>query len=261
MTTSENDASTLGSVDEHAAAPKRRVADLVLAEVTRYIESNDLPVGAKLPSERVLVDMLGVSRSSLREALRALSAMGAVTIRQGDGMYVASTRHLQPTNGPLFDATEQYALRSLIETRQGIEVAAVRAAAQRASDDDLAGLQNMLDDQLAALSHDPNFVWTPLEFELAIMTVSGNSWLYNIEIMLRDAWLTLSSGLRASVGRHAEWHAEHRAILASLRSRNVPQAERLVMAHLSLERFEDDIRTRTRFEPNRARRATPAVRG
>ena len=49
------------------------------------------------------------------------------------------------------------------------------------------------------------------------------------------------SGLRAGVGRHGEWHAEHQAIVASMRSRNAGQAQRLVTAHLSLERFEDDL--------------------
>jgi GntR family transcriptional repressor for pyruvate dehydrogenase complex len=60
--------------------------------------------------------------------------------------------------------------------------------------------------------------------------------------MLRDAWLSLSGGLRASVSRHSEWLSEHRAILASIRSRNATQAQRLVMAHVSLERFEEDLR-------------------
>jgi len=60
--------------------------------------------------------------------------------------------------------------------------------------------------------------------------------------MLRDAWRSLSGGIRASVSRNSEWVNEHRAILASVRSRNATQAQRLVMAHVSLERFEEDLR-------------------
>jgi GntR family transcriptional repressor for pyruvate dehydrogenase complex len=145
----------------------------------------------------------------------------------------------------LFDATEEHALRNLVETRLGIELAAVTAATHRATDDDLASLQRMLDEQELRMVDDPNFTWEPLGFELAVVEISGNSWLYDVELMLRDSWLALSVGLRATVGRHEEWLAEHRAIVASMRSRNVTQAQRLIMAHLSLERFEEDLEARS----------------
>ena len=83
--------------------------------------------------------------------------------------------------------------------------------------------------------------WEPLEFELTAAGMCGNSWLYDVEVLLRDAWVRLSRGTRTRVGRHREWHSEHRAILASMRSRNARQAQRLVMAHVSLERFEEDL--------------------
>jgi GntR family transcriptional repressor for pyruvate dehydrogenase complex len=217
------------------------VAERVVDELCAYIESNGLTSGDKLPPERVFIELLGVSRSSLREALRVLSTVGIIDVRHGDGMYVASTQPLHTTTRALFDATEQYALRNLVETRLGIELAAVTAATHRASDEDLASLQRMLDEQRARLADDPDFAWEPLGFELAVVEISGNSWLYDVEMMLRDSWLALSSGLRASVGRHEEWLTEHRAILASMRSRNVTQAQRLVVAHLNLERFEEDL--------------------
>src|SRR5690606_31140835 len=66
-----------------------RVADRAVAEIRRFIESNDLQAGHKLPPERVFIEQLGVSRSSVREALRVLSTMGLIEVRHGDGMYVA----------------------------------------------------------------------------------------------------------------------------------------------------------------------------
>jgi len=65
----------------------------------------------------------------------------------------------------------------------------------------------------------------------------------------------LSEGLLSSVGRHREWLTEHRAILASMRSRNVAQVQRLVIAHVSLQRFEDDMQT-----SGNARRRSRAAR-
>ena len=217
-----------------------RVAD----ELRAYILHNELAPGDKLPPERVFLEQLGVSRSSLREAVRVLATLRLVEVRHGDGMYVG--QGVDADSSALFDATEEHALRNLVETRLGVELAAVTAAAQRLTDDDIAALERLVEGHARRLKADPGFTWSPLDFELALIEATGNTWLYEIELMLRDAWLSLSGGLRASVGRHAEWLAEHRAILASIRSRNVSQAQRLVMAHLNLERFEDDLRAARR---------------
>jgi GntR family transcriptional repressor for pyruvate dehydrogenase complex len=100
----------------------------------------------------------------------------------------------------------------------------------------------MVDEQARRVQRDPGYSWEPLAFELAIIEVTGNTWLYEVELQLREAWLSLSRGLRASVARYGEWVSEHQAIMASLRSRNALQAQRLVMAHVSFERFEEDLR-------------------
>ena len=72
------------------------VTERVVDELKSYIESNGLEPGAKLPPERVFIEQLNVSRSSLREALRILSTIGMVDVRHGDGMYVASTSETSP---------------------------------------------------------------------------------------------------------------------------------------------------------------------
>jgi GntR family transcriptional regulator, transcriptional repressor for pyruvate dehydrogenase complex len=225
-----------------------RVAERVVDALQAYIAERGLEPGDRLPPERVFLEQLGVSRSSLREAVRVLSTLGVMDVRHGDGMYVGPGQEAI-ASPPIFDPTEVHALRNLVETRLGIELAAVTAASQRASDADLERLQQLLDEDARRMEQDSEYTWTPLAFELALIEATGNSWLYDVEIMLRDAWLSLSGGLRASVGRHAEWLSEHRAILASIRSRNVSQAQRLVMAHLSLERFEEDLRSPGKARP------------
>lgn len=232
-----------------------RVAERVVDEICAYIETNGLMTGDRLPPERVFLELLGVGRSSLREALRVLSTVGMIDVRHGDGMYVATSPAAATTSpGAIFDATEQNALRNLVETRLGIELAAVTAATMRATDEDFAGLMRMLDEQETRMVDEPHFAWEPLGFELTVVEMSGNSWLYEVELMLRDSWQALSTGLRSSVGRHEEWLTEHRAIVASMRSRNVTQAQRLVMAHLSLERFEEDLAS----IPPAPKRTTPS---
>lgn len=222
-----------------------RVGERVVEEIRRYVEAHKLQPGHKLPAERILIEQLGVSRSSVREALKVLAALGLIRINHGDGMYVAASPDAwDPNSKRWFDATEENALRSLVEIRLGIEVAAATAAAMRATDEDLDRLEQMLDAHEAQLKSNPDFVWESLGFELALIEITGNTWMYEIEAQLRDTWLSLSKGLRTSVARYHEWLAEHRAILASIRSRNVAQVQRLVLAHVSLERFEVDLASR-----------------
>jgi GntR family transcriptional repressor for pyruvate dehydrogenase complex len=237
-----------------------RLADRVAVEICNYIETNKLQPGDRLVPERVLVQELGVGRSSGREALRALSTLGLIEVRQGDGMYVrAPVDGTAPPAEPLFNVREQNALRNLVETRLGIEFAAVTAAATRSSEEDLAALQKMLDQQGRELARKPDFKWEPLAFELAVVEMTGNSWLYDVELELAKAWRELSNDLRSTVGRYREWHAEHDAILASIRSGNVAQAQRLVLAHLSLERFEQDLAAQARS--GRRRKGTTGQAG
>jgi len=240
-----------------------RVAERVAAEIRQYIEANGLEPGYKLPPERIFIERMGVSRSSLREALRVLSTVGLIEVRHGDGMYVAAPpEDWTASSAAIFDASEEHALRNLVETRMGIELAAAVAACERASGEDLETLQQFVDEQARRLKDDPAHHWEPLGFELALIEATGNTWLYDVEMMLRDAWLSLSGGLRSSVARYGEWVSEHQAILASIRSRNAAQAQRLVMAHVSLERFEEDLRAkkgavpRSRNDRTKTRRKT-----
>lgn len=214
-----------------------RVAEVV-ESIRTYIEDNELHSGEKLPPERVFVERLGVSRASLREAIRVLATMGLVVVRHGDGMYVSDGEGRR-SGSPVvrLDVADENALRNLVESRLGIELAAATAATSRATAADLRRLEDLLD----AHEHGLPEEWNPLSFELAVVEITGNSMLQEFELMLRDAWMSLSGGLRASVGRHGEWLAEHRAILASMRSGNTSQVQRLVIAHLSLERFEEQL--------------------
>jgi GntR family transcriptional repressor for pyruvate dehydrogenase complex len=218
------------------------VAERVVDGLRSYIADRDLATGDKLPPERIFLQQFGVSRSSLREAIRVLSTLRVIDVRHGDGMYVGPGAQDGAESESLFDASEENALRNLVETRVGVEMSAVAAATQRASEEDLDRLEALLDGHARALAEDPAAVWAPLDFELALIEATGNNWLYEVELMLCEAWRSLSRDLRTSVGRHAEWLSEHRAILASIRSRNATQAQRLVMAHVSLDRFEEDLR-------------------
>jgi GntR family transcriptional repressor for pyruvate dehydrogenase complex len=226
---------------------KSRVFERIVEAIRHYIASEGLLPGRRLPPERVLIEQLDVSRSSLREALRVLSTMGLVEIRRGDGIYVASPAPLWNTaSTAFFDATEENALRNLVEARLGVESALARAATERGSEEDFDRLEQFLDGQEAAVERNPELAWEPLGFELQLAEIAGNPVLLEIEQLLAELWRSLSPGILYTVGHYREWLTEHRAILASMRSRNAMQVQRLVLAHVNVDRFERDLQQRPR---------------
>ena len=123
----------------------RRLYEQIAEHVRELVLNGTFPPGSVLPPERELAEIIGVSRPSIREALIALEVMGLVESRQGGGNYVradagilrmiplAGGRDLGP--GPI----EQF------EARRAIELACVKLAAQRATEDDIRNLEDCLD--------------------------------------------------------------------------------------------------------------------
>src|SRR3954447_4192378 len=112
------------------------------------ITSGELGPGDRLPREADLADRLGLSRNSLREAVRALSMINVLDVRRGDGTYVTS---LDP--GLLLDAMSfvvdfhrDDTVLQFFEVRRILEPAATALAAERMSDGDIGKLQVLLDE-------------------------------------------------------------------------------------------------------------------
>jgi GntR family transcriptional repressor for pyruvate dehydrogenase complex len=124
---------------------KVTVVQSIIEQIVRQIQTGNLKVGDKLPSERQLIEMLHVSRSSVREALQGLAIMGVIESRAGQGSFVSpKVRLITPDlNDPSLPATLQRdMLLSLIESRRTIEGEVARLAAERATETSVARLRN-----------------------------------------------------------------------------------------------------------------------
>ena len=120
----------------------------IIRFIQNYITENQLKQGDKLPSQEQLIAMIGVSRTSLREAVKTLEAKGIVTVLNGKGIYIAGAHHeaLQVT----LDMTEQKeSLLELVDIRRALEREIIRLAVQKATDQDLAELGKVKDILLA----------------------------------------------------------------------------------------------------------------
>lgn len=121
---------------------KKSVVDIVMDAVIADIVSGKYPPGSKLPNEYELISQLNVSRNSLREAIKTLSAMGIVEIKHGDGTYVCS--QVAPS---VFDSVVYSMISSmsssneLIELREIVDDATVRLAIEKITVEEIDSLE------------------------------------------------------------------------------------------------------------------------
>lgn len=217
---------------------ERTSVGLQAAEAIKsLILSGELSPGDALPSERDLAVMLGISRPSLREAIRVLSAMNVVETRHGGGNYVTSLdpRLLaQPVSFLL--QVDPTAFLHLLEVRQVLEVGAARLAAPRISAAALAVLQQLADTAEQALPDPDRYLKLDFDIHTAIIEATGNP-IY-ISLYESIAELSLESRKRTArteaVRRRA--HEDHVAIIDALRSHDAAAAANAMAAHLDAMR-------------------------
>lgn len=211
------------------------VTDEAIIKIKEMIVSGELGPGSRLPREADLAERLGLARSSLREAVRALSLMNILHVRQGDGTYVTSLDSCLLLDALNFvvDFHRDDSVLQLLEVRRVIEPAAAEMAAVRIADDQLECLATLLDKGDAALSVD-ELVANDLEFHRKVAGASGN-----------DVLSSLIDGFSAPTQRVRIWRgltehgalertlSEHRAIYDALAAHQPDVAKSWMTVHIS----------------------------
>ena len=155
----------------------KKISEEIVSQVKQLISKGELKPGDRIPSERELATMLGVSRPSVREAIMVLEAMGFVESRQGGGTYVKALTEGSIMNplAKLVEKRDPELLRSLAEVRMGLESWSAYLAAQRATDSDIAEIRRLykiMEKQAAKGGWSPD---VDAEFHYAITSASHNS--------------------------------------------------------------------------------------
>jgi DNA-binding FadR family transcriptional regulator len=210
------------------------LTDNAIDKIKAMIVSGEFPSGSKLPKEEDLAQMLGLSRSSLREAVRALTAMRILVTKQGDGTYVSSLEPhlLMETLSFISEVAQNSSAGQLMQVRRLLEPQAVALAAGHLTGADLTRLGEVLTLSEATISVD-EFVRLDIEFHKLIVDVLGNPVLS----LLLQAMSTKTQRVRivrGNVAHQAVENArrEHRAILAALTDRDAQLAASLSTAHV-----------------------------
>ncbi|MCF0091779.1 FadR/GntR family transcriptional regulator [Micromonospora sp. MH99] len=157
------------------------LTDEAIGKIKSMITSGELGPGDRLPKEADLARRLGLSRNSLREAVKALSIIRVLDVRQGDGTYVTSLapQLLLDTLGFVVDFHRDDTVLEFLEVRRILEPAATALAAQRMGAEDIAGLQAVLDN-VGDTSDVEVLVANDLEFHRRIAVGAGNAVLCSL---------------------------------------------------------------------------------
>lgn len=213
----------------------RRLYQQIADQIRALIAQGQFQPGSRLPPERELAQLLGVSRPSVREALIALEIGGRVEVRQGAGVYV---RRAEAGAGaePEETASLGESPMELMQARVALEGAVVVQACARATPAQLATVRQALEGMRAAVSGSRPALDADRHFHLAIAAMTGNSVL---ERLVRELYDERYSPLSRQLSEHAEspqtWVealAEHEAIVLALESRDALAAQTLMRAHL-----------------------------
>jgi len=159
---------------------KKRLSDEVINEINRMIRSGELEVGDKLPNQIEFASQLGVSRTSLREALNMLAMVGAVKQKQGVGTILVSKLNainIHDFSPPLM--SDSNAALELIEARDIIEVGAAKLAAVNATKGQVDNLDNIVKSMIIALDNNDSqtYIELDIKFHMSVAECSNNRFI------------------------------------------------------------------------------------
>ncbi|NYI85024.1 FadR/GntR family transcriptional regulator [Saccharopolyspora hordei] len=232
-------------MDERAGwrpVTRARTYELVIDRVEEQIVSGQLGVGDRLPPERDLAQMLGVSRAAVREAFRALEAQGVLRMAVGTGPDSGTTVAALPSQAlnrllRLHVALANFPIADVVRARIMLERESARNAAQRATEAELDEMRALLDEMDAPDCDRERFNDLDTRFHVAIAEAGGNRLVADMTIAIReslrrpllaafdelgDEWYPIAEGLRH----------DHRQIHKALLAGDAADAEAQVERHI-----------------------------
>ncbi|ALV47256.1 GntR family transcriptional regulator [Arthrobacter alpinus] len=211
------------------------VTDEAITKIKDMIISGELSAGDRLPPEKELSEKLGLSRSSLREAVKALEIIKVLDVRRGDGTYVTSLEPKLLTEAMTFivDLHQDESIMDIFEVRRILEPAAAAMAASRITAEEIAALRATMENIDDSTSVE-QLVEHDLIFHQLITSAANNSYLASVLDALS------SSTVRARIWRGLTQEkavdrtlSEHASIIEALERGDAELAKALLTVHIS----------------------------
>jgi GntR family uxuAB operon transcriptional repressor len=211
----------------------------VAQDLLTAVAAGEYVLGVRMPGDREIAARLGVSRTTVREAILALELIGAVEVRHGDGTYVRGPHAgvAAVIEGSALDV----APRELIESRRALEPVVASFAATRIGTDLLRGLTRDLDEATEIVAEPgriPRFMELGLRFHSDLALGCGNALLAGIVGQLVDAethplWLLVNQHAVSSLQAREGQLRQHREVLGAIASGDAAHAAQAMTAHLA----------------------------
>lgn len=236
------------------------LTERIVARIGELIETEELALGERLPSEREMARLLGVSRPALREAVKTLEARGRLVVRHGQGVFVGSGERDMVRDRLAYlevSLTELYAMREVLE-----EPAAAWAASS-ATPEEVEALAATLAVEEEARREPIDFARLgklDAAFHLKIVEIAKNRFLGQTHGVLQEI---LASGMETTLtipGRIGQSRRDHRAIFDAIRKGDPDAARAAARAHIQGARDAalDRVRAETKLREAADAGTTPA---
>ena len=222
-----------GSEVSIAPVKSTRIYEEIIRQVKGMIAEGRLKSGDRLPPERDLAEKFLVSRTSVREALRALESLGLVEIRPGEGTFVREISVdalVEPL--ALMMVSQREALGELFEARRLIEPAIAQLAATRATPEEIQEMERILEAQATEIDRGGTGLTQDAQFHAAIGAAAHNRAITRIAHAIMDLLTQSREESLNTPGRPERSHQSHRQILKAIAERDPHGAHQAMLEHL-----------------------------
>jgi GntR family transcriptional repressor for pyruvate dehydrogenase complex len=210
-----------------------RIYQEIVRQVKAMIAEGRLKSGDQLPPERDLADKFVVSRTSVREALRALESLGLVEIRPGEGTFVREVS-IETLIEPLalLMVSQREAIGELFEARRLLEPTIAALAATRATPEEIHEMERILEQQAKEIATGKTGLAEDAAFHAAIGAAAHNRAITRIAHAVMDLLTQSREESLNTPGRPTRSHEDHRRIVAAIAARDETGARRAMLDHL-----------------------------
>lgn len=215
--------------------PKKSVVDIIIEQLLSKIMNGEYYPGTKLPSEYELMENMQVGRNSLREAMKILSTMGIVEIRQGDGTYVCSQIHPSIFDSVVYSiVSEESSEAELIELRLALDESIMRMAMDKMTDEDLWKLEENINKMQEALLNGKTELAQQLDFQFHMGLIESCKNILFIRIA-KGIYTIFERSIHRNIRMEkmdSKAPQYHQKILACIRSKDRSQIPEIVRESL-----------------------------
>src|SRR5438477_2955789 len=210
-----------------------RIYEEIVRQVKAMIAEGRLKGGDRLPPERDLAEKFVVSRTSVREALRALESLGLVEIRPGEGTFVREVSIdalVEPL--ALLMVSQREAIGELFEARRLLEPSLAALAATRATPEEIHEMERILEEQAKEVAGGRTGLQQDAQFHSAIGIAAHNRAITRIAHAIMDLLTQSREESLNTPGRPTRSHEDHRRILAAIGRRDAEGARKAMQDHI-----------------------------